>query len=107
MNMIVCLEKNTVNLLESQSFCKIETLQKNALNAGFTKDQIEIKEVTEEEYKQILNRQPKPNVQVTEQQKINAALLLQNAKISRELQDQKNLNAQVLLELANIKKGGM
>jgi hypothetical protein len=48
--------------------------------------------------------QPKPP---TEQEKLNAELLLQNAKIRRELQEQKNLNAQVLLELANIKKGGM
>ncbi|WP_199873036.1 hypothetical protein [Inediibacterium massiliense] len=44
--------------------------------------------------------------EMSQQERTNAGLLLQNATIQKELQKQKELNMKFLLELAEIKKGG-
>lgn len=43
----------------------------------------------------------------SEQDKLNAELIKQNAELKVEIDKQKQLNSQVLLELAKIKQGGV
>lgn len=43
----------------------------------------------------------------SEQDKLNAQLIKQNAELKVEIDKQKQLNSQVLLELAKIKQGGV
>lgn len=57
--MRICVVKATNKLLEMQSDATPGTLIQNAVNAGFNVTDIEEREVTEEEYKLILNSQPK------------------------------------------------
>lgn len=51
-----------------------------------------------QEYLEKLNNPPKP--QPTEQQILNAKLLQDNANMQLELEEQKKLNAQILLQIA-------
>lgn len=68
--MLVCIEKSTGRLLESQSIADENVLLQNAINAGFTPEEVEIKAVTEEEYLAILDAQPKPEQQKSAEQRI-------------------------------------
>jgi len=56
--MRVCINKSTEKLIESQSGgetqAHLNTLKKNALNAGYTEADIEVKFVTDAEYQSII-----------------------------------------------------
>jgi len=57
--MRVCIEKSTGRLIESQSGgstqAHLDTLEQNALNAGYLEADIEVRYVTDEEYQVILD----------------------------------------------------
>ena len=57
--MRVCINKSTGKLIESQSGGEtqehLDTLKQNAINAGYTEGDIEVKFVTDEEYQIILD----------------------------------------------------
>ena len=55
---------------------------------------------TEEEIKAYEENKIVKNTQPTEQEKLNAKLLQQNAEIQIQLEEQKAFNAQILLQLA-------
>lgn len=65
--MIVAIEKSTNRIIVSSSFSDIETELNNAINSGFTNEEIEVKEVTDEEYQVILENQPEGILQPTAQ----------------------------------------
>jgi len=56
--MRVCIEKSTGKLIESQSGgetqAHLDTLTKNALNAGYTEAELEVKYVTDAEFSAIM-----------------------------------------------------
>ncbi|WP_346896111.1 hypothetical protein [Clostridium sp. UBA7503] len=56
--MIIAIEKSTNKIIVSSSFSNIETELQNALNCGFTSEEVEVREVTDEEYQFILENQP-------------------------------------------------
>lgn len=56
--MIIALEKATNKIIVSSTFSNIETELQNALNCGFTSEEVEVREVTDEEYQFILENQP-------------------------------------------------
>jgi len=64
--MRVCLEKATGKLIEMQSHATPGTLIQNAISAGYAETDVEEKEVTESEWQDILDAQPKPEPQPTE-----------------------------------------
>lgn len=64
--MRVCLEKTTGKLIEMQSDATEGTLIQNAMNAGYSAVDIEVKEVTEAEWQAIFDAQPKPEPQPTD-----------------------------------------
>ena len=65
--MRVCLVKTTGTLVEMQSDATPGTLLQNAVNCGFSIDDVEEKEVTVTEWKAILEAQPKPDPQPTQE----------------------------------------
>lgn len=93
-----CVKKNTSLVIDGGENSK-ENMLKNATNCGFNKDEVEI--ITEEEYKKRLEKNEMKVVrEPTEQEKLNAQLLRQNAEIHIQLEEQKTFNAQILLKLA-------
>lgn len=63
-DMRVCIEKSTGKLIESQSGGStqehLDTLTQNAINSGYNKKDIEVKYVTDAEYKAIIDAIPVP-----------------------------------------------
>ncbi|SNR95354.1 hypothetical protein SAMN05446037_100258 [Anaerovirgula multivorans] len=58
--MRVCIEKTTGKLITSCTTSDEETIRKYAHQYGYEDKNIEIKEIIEEEFQQILEGQPKP-----------------------------------------------
>ena len=63
--MRVLIRKSDNLLIEEQSSATAGTLIQNALNYGFKETEVEEKEVTIEEFKLILDSQPKPKQPLT------------------------------------------
>ena len=56
--MRICTEKSTGVLIEMQSNATEGTLTQNAVNCGYSSDDIEEREVTPQEYQEVLSKQP-------------------------------------------------
>lgn len=52
--MLICIEKKSGKLIEAQSDATVGTLIKNAINAGYTVDQIEEKSVSSSDFATLL-----------------------------------------------------
>lgn len=57
--MIVAVEKVTGRVISSSSHNDLKTEKDNAISCGLTDAQLEVKEVTEEEFRIVMNAQPK------------------------------------------------
>ena len=84
--MRVCINKSTGKLIESQSGgntqAHLDTLKQNALNAGHSEADIEVKFVTDAEYQAILDSmKPIP----TEKQLYEIAIKAKEAEILRRM----------------------
>jgi len=82
--MRVCIKKSTGKLIESQSGGEapvhLDTLKQNALNAGYTEADIEVKYVTDEEFATIMAFTTAP----TPEQELKSE---QEAKIQAKIRD--------------------
>ena len=56
--MRICTEKSTGVLIEMQSHASEGTLKQNAINCGYAPEDVEEREVTAQEYSEILAKQP-------------------------------------------------
>jgi len=81
--MFVSIEKSTGNLITSSACGSIENELQNAINCGFTEAQIEVKEVTDEEFKNILIKSNTKELTLNEikQNKINELSIACNNSI--------------------------
>lgn len=64
-----CVIKNTIKIIDG-SENPIDIMLQNAMNAGFTEDEIEI--LTEEEYQTRLKNEPKPLPLPTAEERLEA-----------------------------------
>lgn len=70
--MIVAIEKSTGMLILSDSGSDVKTETINAINCGFTKEEIEVKEVTDEEFQIISENQPRLPHPPTSEERLQA-----------------------------------
>ena len=96
-----CVKKDSTILVDGSENSK-EIMLENALNCGFTKDEVEI--ITEDEFQKRLEKVQVVKVP-TEQEKLNAQLLQQNAEIKVQLKEQQELSATLALQIAGLKGG--
>jgi len=94
----VCIERTTGKLIESQSGGKthpdpkvnnakyalscLDTLTKNAINAGYKEEDIEVKFITDEEFQAIMDAIPLP--EPTEEQLIEAKIEAKKRELAIE-----------------------
>jgi len=71
--MIVVIDKNTGLIRLSDNSSDAETMLKNAINAELVEADIEVKEITCEEYESLRNAEPKPQPTPLEQLKATDA----------------------------------
>lgn len=96
-----CVKKGTIIVIDGQELATNGIMLKNALSNGFAENEIEI--ITEEKYKERVEEENKNKVeQPTEQEKLNAQLLMENAEIKKQLTDQQELTASLLLQIAQL-----
>ncbi len=72
--MRICFEKSTGKFIEMQSHATEGTLIKNALNAGFKKDDIEEKLITPEEWEAYETELRRPTPEQVREAKIQAEM---------------------------------
>jgi hypothetical protein len=100
------MQISTGRLIEMQSDGDNETMISNAINAGFTRDDIEIRDVTETEFASILDAQPKQQptplqqLEATDWQMARAAEDLINALITKGVIAENDLPQVVLDKIA-------
>ena len=70
--MVVVVEIATKRVLTSSSCNTLDLELANAMNAGFTADELDAKEVTDEEFQVILNAQTRPVPPPSDGERISA-----------------------------------
>lgn len=87
------------HILDSNIIIKVKDV--SILDLNKTYDVVDYNNIFE---KQVIDT---VTIMPSEQDKLNAELIKQNAELKAEIDKQKQLNSQVLLELAKIKQGGI